>query len=528
MREHPSTTELLSILRKLDVELLVTGNKLRIHAAPGKLTPELREAISQRKTELISYLLRSTTPTTSPIPEIKRAPRDCPLPLSFAQQRLWFLDQFEPGSAAYNLATAVHMVGELDVAALRRALQTVIERHESLRTRFADVDGTPLQLIDPPSEFTVSEIELLHLPAEKRFAAARQFADSESARPFDLEHGPLLRIHLLRLAEAEHVLLLVMHHIIIDAWALSVLFGEIFDLYTAYAAGVVQSPLAPLTIQYADYASWQREWLEGPELGRQLEYWREQLRGMKPALDLPVDRSRSAIRSARGAKETLVIEPKLAQGLNRLSLDENATLYMTMLAAFKLLLWCYAPNRGDIVVGSSIAGRTQVELERVIGFFANTLVLRTPIKPEGSFLDHLRQLREVALQAFANQDLPFVIFVMMRRPPRTLGLTPLFQVMFVLHNTPPQSLRLNNLTLNWLPVDTSASRFDLSLFNYVMPQEIISVFEYSSDLFDALTIKRMAEHFQNLLENIVADPSRSLLDLRGEQRAKSKGVRAKS
>src|SRR5262244_1752419 len=434
MREHPSTTELLSILRKLDVELLVTGNKLRIHAAPGKLTPDLREAISQRKTELISYLLRSRAPTTSSIPEIKRAPRDRPLPLSFAQQRLWFLDQLEPGSSVYNVPGAVRIRGALDVIDLELSLNEIVRRHEALRTIFSVVEGNAVQIISPSLNFCLQRIDLTDRNESEREVKAQHLASEEARRSFDLSSGPLLRATLIILGQDDHVLVLTMHHIVSDGWSMGVLYRELSLLYEAFSKGQ-PSPLPELSIQYADFAVWQRQWLQGEVLESQLSYWKKQLEGAPAVLNLPMDRPRPPLQSFRGARRSLELSKGLTRDLKNLSRQNDVTLFMTLLAAFQTLLYRYTAQE-DVVVGSPIANRSRSEIENLIGFFANTLVLRSDLSGDPTFSELLVRVREVALGGYAHQDLPFEKLVEDLNPGRNLSHSPLFQVMFVLQNAP--------------------------------------------------------------------------------------------
>jgi amino acid adenylation domain-containing protein/non-ribosomal peptide synthase protein (TIGR01720 family) len=426
-----------------------------------------------------------------------------PLPVSFAQQRLWFLDQLEPDSAAYNIPTAVRLTGQLDLAALEHSLHALVERHESLRTTFAAVDGQPVQLIAPVAELPLPLVDLRQLPQGEREAEAQRLAAEEARQPFNLGSGPLTRARLLRLAPDDHIMLLTMHHIVSDGWSIGVLVREIAALYAG-------QPLPPLPIQYADYAAWQRTWLAGDGTGetpqqRQLAYWRERFSGELPVLELPTDRPRPAVSSGRGEHYHFDLPGDLTGELRNLGQREGVTLFMTLLAAFQLLLMRYS-GTDDIVVGTPIANRTRPELEGLIGFFVNTLALRTDLSGEPGFRELLRRVRETALGAFAHQDVPFEMVVEAVQPERNLSRTPLFQVMFVLQNLPQQGRSLPGLSMRQLETHSGVSSFDLTLNISEQGDGLHAIFEYSSDLFEAATIERMAGHFATLLRAIVATP----------------------
>jgi amino acid adenylation domain-containing protein len=444
-------------------------------------------------------------------PPIERVSRDGELPLSFAQQRLWFVDQFEPESTAYHLPVAVRLRGALDVAALERSLSEIVRRHEVLRTVFKSIEGRPTQCILPAVALPMPLTDLSALDEAEREARAIALCMAETARPFDLEHGPLVRASLLRLGQSEHVLLLVMHHIVSDAWSLEILVREMTVLYRAYKAGE-QSPLAELLIQYADYAHWQREWLQGETLERMLAYWKARLAGAPPLLALPADRPRPPVQSFRGDKQTFVLAPELGQSLRDLSRREGVTLFMTLLAAFQTLLYRYT-NQSDIVIGADINNRNRIETERMIGFFINMLVMRTDLSGNPTFEDLLERVRGMALGAYAHQDVPLEKIVEELQPERSLSYTPLFQVVFNLNNGMTQTLELPGLTLSPLSLDFTEVKFDLSLFMWDREDGLSGMWTYSADLFDAERIKRLDEHFTNLLHSIVLNPSQRLNDL---------------
>ena len=338
------------------------------------------------------------------IPPIVPIPRSDEIPLSFAQQRLWFLDRIEPGNPTYNVPAAFRLAGELSVHALEQSLTEIARRHEVLRTIFSTVNGEQVQMILPPSHFSLAYTDLSDRPESEREQALPSMLSKEAERSFDLSRGPLIRAQLLRLASQDHVLFLNMHHIISDGWSMGVLFRELSELYQAYGLGKA-SPLPELAVQYADYSIWQRQWLQGEELDRQLSYWRKQLDGISP-LQLPTDRVRPPVQSYQGSSQALDISVRLSEAIKSLSQRENVTLFMTLLAAFQLLLSRYC-GQDNIAVGTPIAGRTRQEIERLIGFFVNTLVLRADLSANPTFTELLRQVRETTLDAYTHQDLPF-------------------------------------------------------------------------------------------------------------------------
>jgi natural product biosynthesis luciferase-like monooxygenase protein len=431
-------------------------------------------------------------------------------PLSFAQQRLWFLEQLEPGSAAYNVPAAVRLRGRLNVAALAQSLTEIARRHETLRTTFAAVDGQPVQIVAAAQELQPEFTDLGELPQAERETLIARLAVEEAQRPFDLSAGPLVRVRLLRLGAEEHVALLTMHHIISDGWSMGLLIKELGVLYDACARGAA-SPLGELPVQYADFAQWQRDSLRGTALDEQLAYWRDKLAGA-PALELPTDRPRPAVQTFRGAKQPLAVGAPLAAALEQLGGRHGATLHMTLLAAFKTLLCRYTGQR-DIVVGTPVAGRDEVELEELIGLFVNTLVLRTDLTGDPTFSEALRRVREVALDAYAHQHVPFERLVEELHPERDLSRNPLFQVCFILQNAPTAALELQDLTISPVRFDGGVSKFDLTLALEQGAGGLTGTVEYNSDLFDAATVERMAAHYVTLLEAAVADPSRRISEL---------------
>ncbi|NEQ21921.1 MAG: non-ribosomal peptide synthetase, partial [Microcoleus sp. SIO2G3] len=449
-------------------------------------------------------------------------------PASFAQARLWFIDQLVPGNTFYNVPTALRLTGSLNYTALQQTFNEIVRRHEALRTRFGIVEGQLVQAIPadidvPTSSINLSLIDLRELPAEEREYQAKWLVAEESQRPFDLATGPLLRLMLLKLDETEHILLLNLHHIVSDDWSIGVLMRELSAIYTAFVLEL-PSPLPELPLQYADFAHWQREWLQG-ELETQLAYWQQQLDGV-PILNLQVRRPKAALQSYRGATKLLELPPSLSDALEKLSQQEGVTLFMTLLAAFQILLYRYTQQE-DIAVGSPIANRNRSEIEGLIGFFVNTLVLRTDLSGNPTFQELLGRVREVTLGAYAHQDLPFEKLVEELQPERSLSRHPLFQVVFALQNAPTEALELPGLTLNPLTIDFKTTRFDLELHlwkcsedfrslwgaNWEHSEGIRGVMVYNTDLFDKDTICRMLEHFKILLEGIVSHPEQRIANL---------------
>ncbi len=434
-----------------------------------------------------------------------------PAPLSFAQQRLWFFDQLEPNSPAFNIPAMIRLSGKLNKTALATSLAEVARRHESLRTTFKAIDGQPMQIIAPAQALSVVEIDLTGKPEGERETLVRRLADEEAQRPFDLERGPLLRATLLIVGEQEFVLLFNMHHIISDGWSIAVLIREVAALYEAFAANS-PSPLEPLPIQYADYAIWQRRWLEEEALEAQLKYWKERLSGLPPELSVPTDLPRPTVKAYGGATERLVLSGSTSRAARTLARAEGATLFMTLLAAFKALLLRYTQQE-DVFVGTLIAGRNRLELESLIGYFVNMLVLRTDLSGNPGFRELLTRVKQIVLEAYANQDLPFDKLVEELHPGRDLNRAPLFQIAFVLQNAPNQELELPGVKLKVFENEKWAAKFDLLMEVEEEADKLEVLLRYNSDVFDAVTVRRMLGHYRNLLERALADPERRLWDL---------------
>lgn len=442
--------------------------------------------------------------------QIDRTSRDRELPLSFAQQRLWFLHQLEPKSPAYNLPKTVRLRGKLNMAALEGSLREVMRRHEILRTNFTVRNGKSVQVIAENTIINFPVIDLQELPETSREAEALRLAMIEAQRPFDLANDCLLRGNLVKLDEEDYLLVLTLHHIISDGWSTAVLIRDVATLYQAFC-NEKPSPLPELPIQYADFAVWQQQWSQ-ENLENQLSYWKQQLSGDLPILELPSDRPRPPVQTFAGSTRSVQFSASLSKSLKNLSQQQGVTLFMTLLAAFKTLLHRYT-GQEDILVGTAIANRDRAEIEQLIGFFVNTLVLRTNLTGNPSFQELLNRVREVALGAYAHQNLPFEKLVDELQPQRDLSHTPLFQGMFVLQNAPTTPLELPGLTLKPLEIHSKTAKFDLTLYVEEADTGLIANLEYNTDLFDASTINPMLGHYQRLLESIVTNSNQQLSEL---------------
>ncbi len=431
------------------------------------------------------------------------------LPASYAQQRLWFLDRLEPDSAAYHVPVVSRLRGRLDAAALGRALRALAVRHESLRTTFTMIDGVPHQLIAPDPSVAMTITDLRGEPDAE--AAALALADEDSATRFDLIAGPLWRARLITLADEDHLLSVTLHHTIADAWSVGIFLRELSALYSAELEGR-PADLPELPIQYGDYAAWQREWMDSGGLDRQLAYWKDHLAGAPALLELPTDHPRPAMQSFNGAKAGTILPRALLDELSALSEREGTTLYMTLLTAFVALMGRYTDS-DDIVVASPVANRNRLELEGLIGVFANTLALRARVDGDPTFTELLARVRESALAAYSNQDLPFEKLVEELNPPRDLSYAPVTQVMFVLHNHIGTAAQFAGIEREVVTTQRDTSKFDLALFTEVRADGLRASFEYCSDLFDEPTVLRMLGHLETLLGAVVADPSVPVAEL---------------
>ncbi|WP_225830130.1 non-ribosomal peptide synthetase [Streptomyces sp. NK08204] len=449
---------------------------------------------------------------------------------SFPQQRMWFLDQLNPGSAAYNIPAAVRVHGPLDVEVWRRSLAEIVRRHESLRTTFDEADGEPVQVVHDSGELELTVVECGHLRGPDGEAGIRELAREEFARPFDLGTGPLMRMRFLRLAADEHVLLLTMHHIVADLWSTSVLFGELAALYQAYLTGT-EPALPELPVQYADYAAWQRKKLAGPGFADEVEHWKKTLEGAAPILELPTDRPRPAVLGTAGGSRPFHLPASVMNGVRELGRRTGATPFMTLLAAYVVLLHRYS-RQEDIVVGVPVANRGQSQVERLIGYFVNTLAIRNDVTGNPTFTELLGRVRQAALDAFAHQEVPFERLVEELAPERDLSRSPVFQVSFVFQNIPVPEFDVGGLRFELMEVASSTARFDLELQVFEQGDALSGWFEYNTELFDAATVDRMGGHLKVLLDNLLADPEQPVLDVallteaeEGEQRREREDTR---
>ncbi len=447
-----------------------------------------------------------TAPAIAPVPRT-----GAPLPMSWAQQRLWFLYQLEGASSTYNMPNALQITGELQVDTLKQTLCQIVQRHEILRTSFHLIDGNPVQVIDPNASLTLVIKDLQQLPTDEQQAAIAQLSRQEAQHPFELNHGPLVRATLLQLNAHSHVLLFTLHHIVADGWSMGVLVQELSAIYPAFARNK-PCPLLELTIQYADFAVWQRQWLTSEVLASKLNYWQQQLADAPPVLELPTDKPRPSVQTFRGDRLAFHVRKDLSEQLNLLSQQAGTTLFMTLQAAFVTLLHRYTAQ-DDILIGTPIANRNRKELEPLIGFFVNTLVLRTKIADNPKFSELLTQVKQVALDAYAHQDVPFEQVVEALQPERKLSHAPLFQVMLILQNAPMGNLELPGLSFVPLESGNVTAKFDLTLSIWETKQGLAGWWEYNSDLFEPETITRMIAHFQTLLAGIVANPEQRVAQL---------------
>lgn len=511
MRNYFNTLELLSHLKDLGVELSIVEEKLSIDAPKGVITPSLRVELTKRKDEIIQILVDSASSSGSDSLPLRSVSRDGKLPLSFSQQRLWFLSQMDPDNRAYVLPSALRIEGRLNVEAFKRSMNEIYKRHEALRTTFKATDDDPEQIVSPPTEIAFPMVDLSGLSNDEREMEVQRLVFEDVEKPFNLVEGPLLRVKLVRLGDEEHVFSLTMHHIVSDGWSKGVLIRELSGLYSAFCAEK-PSPLPDLPLQYIDYAVWQRERLQGKILEDHLVYWKQQLGGELPVLQLPTDRPRPAVQSYRGSKTPFNLSEQLKNELEKLSRDEGVTLFMTLLAAFYTLLYRYT-GQEDITIGSPIANRTRSEIENLIGFFVNTLALRLDISGNPSFIQMLERVREVTLTAYNHQDLPFEKLVEELKPVRDMSYSPLFQVMFSWQNVPKEPTNLSGLNVTPMAIDSGASMFDLTIYMWEEDNGLAGQIEYNTDLFNDATIVRIQRHFQTLLEGIIADPENDIRNL---------------
>ncbi|WP_094531648.1 non-ribosomal peptide synthetase [Pseudanabaena sp. SR411] len=499
--------DFLAELRRQNIELWLEGTDLRYKAAKNAFTPALMAQLKERKAEVVQFfqqIQQAKNSTRSNLTSIKPVPRDQHLPLSFAQQRLWLIDQITANKSVYNVPLAYRMTGNLDIEIFSQSLQAIAQRHESLRTAFSVIDQQPVQNFANHLEIDLPMIDLQSLTASDQKQELNRLAEIETKTPFDLSQSPLLRAKLLRLASDDHIFLLTMHHIICDGWSLDIFFRELGLIYEALAQGK-PSPLPPLSIQYADFAVWQREWLQGEVLDTQLSYWKERLRDVNPLLQLATDRPRPTVQSNAGDRQIFYLSKSLSDALKALSNGEGVTLFMTLLAAFQTLLYRYT-SQTDILVGCPIANRNRSEIENLIGFFVNTLALRANFSDHLTFKELLHQTKKVTLEAYAHQDLPFEKLVEELQLERDLSFNPIVQVTFALQSAPLLAIELSNLQLAPLKdIKNKVIKFDLEINAWETSAGLVLDWGYNSDLFDSATMLRMSQHYQNLLEQIVGD-----------------------
>jgi len=496
-------------LGRLDIKLSFEEGRLSCDAPKGEITAEIRTELTQRKTEMIQFLKKKRI-FEQPIPCI---PEKAVLPISFAQQRLWFLTQLEldgnpDKSATYNMPTILRIEGNLDYTALQTALEALVKRHESLRLYFPEVNGeVSVRCLDVYDPLTITDLS----HTEQSDSKIQATIDKHSLAFFDPSTGPLFRTDLFKLTAEQHILLFNMHHIISDGWSIDILIKEWTQFYTAFSRK--QKPRLPeLQIQYSDYAIWQRSWLEGEILQHQLDYWGEKLTHAPELLNLPIDYQRPGVMGFEGNYQQSALPPQLSTSLKQLSQQHGMTLFMTLLGAFNILLYRYS-GQDDILVGSPIANRTHHQTEDLIGFFVNTLVFRTHFAPQASVLDLLKQVQQTALEAYNHQDIPFEYLVEQLKPTRSLSHSPLFQVMFALHNAQDEAFDLPNLKVNYLKPETTTAKFDLVLTFVQQGDDLTGYWEYRTDLFRPETITQMTRHFQILLQAMVDNPDNRLSQL---------------
>ena len=504
--------EFVCHLSSLGITLTADENRLRCQAPEGVLTPALRQEIGDRKPELLQFLQQAKQSKSTAHLPIQPVARNGHLPLSFAQQRLWFLHHLSPDSRSYNALEILQIQGPLNLTVLEQSLGELINRHEIFRTTFPTVSGEPIQAIAPPDSFRLKVDNYQDLSPNQQSAKIQQIAELEAGQAFDLTVGPLIQFKLLQLSPQKSVLLLKMHHIIYDGWSFGILIRELSALYEAFLKNLA-NPLPALSIQYADFAVWQRQYLSGEVLDKQLNYWQEQLATVTPILTLPTDRPRPAVQSFRGGVEHFQLDQNITQGLKQLSQERGATLFMTLLAAFGVLLSRYS-HQSDLLIGSPIANRNQAAIEPLIGFFANTLALRINLSENPNFLDLLEQVKQTTLAGYAHQDLPFEMLVEKLQPDRDLSRNPLVQVMFALQNMSQDVWNLSGLSIENLPLPVEGTvRFDLEVHYWENSEGLEGIWLYSSNLFDATTIQRMGQIFQTLIKEIITNPQTQVKQL---------------
>ncbi|MBF0120452.1 MAG: AMP-binding protein [Desulfobacterales bacterium] len=503
--------EFILELHKRNIKIWAEGDELCFKAPKGSLTEEIRNKLSFYKNELILFL-GSTKEKTSFHTKIQPVPRDKTLlPLSYSQKRLWFLDQLDGQSHVYNICGAVKLIGKLDVVVLERAFNEIIRRHEILRTSFLTVDGQPIQSIAYEFKLSIPVLNIEKLSKYEQDAEIKRKIFEHAQNDFNLSKIPLIKAELLCISPNENILLITIHHIISDGWSSEIIIKEASVLYDAYISGK-QSPLNELSIQYADYAVWQIKSLSGETFEKQITYWKNHLKGAPSLLKLPTDKPRPPLQTFNGNTKTFEIDRDITKRIQNISRESETSLFMVVYAAFSILLYKYS-GQDDIVIGSPIANRHYREIEPLIGFFANTLALRTNLSGNPTFREVLKQVQQVILDAHCNQDLPFEYLVDAIKPERSLSHSPLFQVMFVFQSVPVENIFSSNLVMIPLEESYPVSKFDLTLSIKETKEKMIGSFEYNTDLFEYETIERMSEHFMVLLSGIIDAPNKSIAKL---------------
>ncbi|MEH1824935.1 MAG: amino acid adenylation domain-containing protein [Nostoc sp.] len=511
MTKNEQLVSLMLRLQNMGCRIWAEDDKLRIRTSKNALTSELKQEIQANKADILAFL-NSVKATNVIAEEIPTLADDAPKPLSFAQQRLWLLAQLQGPSASYNMPIALQLDGNLNIDALHSSLVYLLNRHDSLRMYFPTVAGQPqiaIQNLDDIEVLTIQDGR--NLDEHPQSPTIKHFIDAHAQEPFDLSTGPLFKAKLLQLKEQKYVLLINMHHIISDGWSMGVFVRELRQVYTAFSQGQIPN-LSPLPIQYSDYANWQRNWLQGEVLETQINYWKNQLQDAPPLLELPTDYPRPALQSYRGDRDRYSLSPDLTLAITTFSQQQGASLFMTLLAAFSILLSRYS-RQEDLCIGSAIANRTHSQTEGLIGFFVNTLILRNQIKPEQSFIDFLQQTRQTCLDAYSHQDIPFEYLVEQLQPERSMSHNPLFQVMLALENNESPDLNLPGLKIEWLPLTYPFAKFDLTLLVIESDNQLNLTWEYATDLFEKITIQRMAKQFEVLLRGIVDNPEQTIKTL---------------
>ena len=502
-----SLNDLLAELSELNVKLWVDGDQLRIRAPKGVLTPEHRNILSEQKENLLHLLGQhnlDTNENSSPLVPISRGKN---LPLSYSQQRLWLLAQLEPDSPVYNLPISWCLVGPLDTDSLKQSILEIARRHEILRTTFPNKNGHPVQVISPNVSVTIALEDLQELPENVRTEKINQLITENVKRPFNLTKGPLWRVQLLHLTSEEYILQLTIHHLIFDGWSMGVFSHELNSLYKSFLCQGTSS-LPDLPIQYVDFVYWQTQYLQDGVLDTCRSYWEKHLGGNLSALQLPTDKPKPATQTYRGERQSLVLPQKLTMALKQLSQQEGVSLFMTLLAAFKTLLYCYS-GQEDIIICSPIANRSRSELEGLIGYINNIVLMRTNLSGDPSFLQIMGRVKEVASGAYRYQDLPFQELTSFQN----LANIPLSRSIFALQNASGQALELTDVTVSSLDVDTGTANFDLSLSIEERDDHMTGIFEYRIDLFNKTTITELIQNFQTLLEHVVTHSKSHLSSL---------------